>query len=162
MRCLAVPTPDESSSSTAPRLRDTPGVSRGNVEIVRRLYEAFKTRDNVWPFEVYDPEIEWEESDAGELVSAGFEPVYRGHDGVRAFWRQWLEAWESIDFRLDDLIDAGDQVVALIWQRNRGRASGAVVEYEYAQVWTLRNGLVIRQRGFIDRQDALRAVGLAK
>ena len=62
--------------------------------------------------------------------------------------------------RLDDLIDAGEEVVALIWQRNRGRASGGVVEYEYAQVWTLRTGLVIRQRTFIRRQDALRLVGL--
>jgi ketosteroid isomerase-like protein len=79
---------------------------------------------------------------------------------VQAFWRQWLEAWESIDFRLGDLIDAGEEVVALIWQRNRGPASGAVVEYEYAQVWTLRTGLVIRQRTFIRRQDALRLVGL--
>lgn len=58
------------------------------------------------------------------------------------------------------LIAAGEEVVALIWQRNRGRASGAAVEYEYAQVWTLRAGLVIRQRTFIRRQDALRAVGL--
>lgn len=134
-------------------------MSAQNVEIVRRLYEAFRTRDNTWPFEVYDPEIEWENSDAG-LPSVGFEPVYRGHAGVRAFWRQWLEAWESIDFRLDDLMDAGEEVVALIWQRNRGRASGAVVEYEYAQVWTLRAGLVIRQRTFMHRQDALRVVGL--
>ena len=126
------------------------------MEIVRRLYEAFETRDNVSPFEVYDPEIEWY---AG-VPGVGFEPVYRGHDGVRAFWRYFLTSWESIEFRLDDLIDAGDEVVALIWQRNRGRASGAVVEYEYAQVWTLRDGLVTRLRNFLSRQEALKAVGL--
>jgi uncharacterized protein len=111
----------------------------------------------VWPFEVYDPDIEWY---PGGIEGVGFEQVYRGHDGVRAFWRHWLESWESMEFRVDDLIDAGDEVVALIWQRNRGRASGAVVEYEWAQVWTLRNSLVTRQRIFMRREDALKAVGL--
>jgi ketosteroid isomerase-like protein len=132
-------------------------VSQENVEIVRGLYDAFETRDNVWPFEVYDAKIEWY---PGALDAVGFEPVYRGHDGVRAYWRNWLESWESIEFRLDDLIDAGDEVVALIWQRNRG-ASGAVVEYEYAQVWTLRDGMVPRQCTFVRREDALKAVRLS-
>ena len=69
----------------------------------------------MWPFEVYGPEIEWYSGFDG----LGFEQVYRGHDGVRAYWRHWLEAWESIEFHLDDVIDAGDQVVALIWQGSR-------------------------------------------
>ena len=54
----------------------------------------------------------------------------------------------------------GVRVVALIWQRNRGRASGAVVEYEYAQVWTLREGRATGQRTFVRQEDAARAVGL--
>jgi uncharacterized protein len=134
-------------------------MSQENVEIVRRLYDAFETRDNALPFAVYDTEIEWY---SGGLEGVGFEPVYRGHDGVRAYWRYWLQSWESIEFRLDHLIDAGGEVVALIWQRNRGRASGAVVEYEYAQVWTLRDGVVTRQRTFMRQEDALEAVGLAE
>ena len=97
-----------------------------------------------------------------QLRASGSSRFYRGHDGVRAYWRYWLESWESIEFRLDDLIDAGDEVVALIWQRNRGRASGAVVEYEYAQVWALRDGLVTRQRTFVRQEEALKAVGLAE
>jgi ketosteroid isomerase-like protein len=88
--------------------------------------------------------------------------VYRGHEGVRSFWRQWLEAWESIEFRLDELIDAGDEIVALLWQVNRGRASGVEVpQGEWAQVWTLRDGRVVRVRAFGDPAEALRAVGLA-
>ena len=51
-------------------------------------------------------------------------------------------------------------MVALIWHGNRGRASGAVVEYEYAQAWTLRDGRVVRQRTFLDRSEGLAAVAL--
>jgi hypothetical protein len=94
---------------------ETSGYSRAlsaeNVELVRRIIEAFRTRDNAWLFEVYDPDVEWDVSRVPWTLELGFEPIYRGHDGVRAFWRQWLDAWESIEFRVDDVIDGGDEVV---------------------------------------------------
>jgi ketosteroid isomerase-like protein len=135
-------------------------MSSTNVELVRRLYDAFKARENSWPFEVYDRDIEWDLKGWPQMVDLGIEPIYHGHDGVRAFWRQWLEAWESIEFRLDDLIDAGDDVVALISQVSRGRVSGAEVPTSYAMVWTVRDGMVVRMRNFGDRAEALRAAGL--
>lgn len=135
-------------------------MSEQNVELVRSLYEAFARRDNVSPFAAYDRDIEWEGSNWPELADLGFDHVYRGHEGVRKFWRHWLDAWVSIDFRLE-LRDAGDDVVALIWQQNCGRASGVVVEQVYAQVWTLRDGKVVRMRIFGDQNQALAAVGLA-
>jgi ketosteroid isomerase-like protein len=141
-------------------------MSAENVELVRQLYEWFAARENAKPFEVYDPDIEWDVSRqfaTGPVpgFGVGFDQVYRGHEGVRSFWRQWLEAWESIEFRLDDLIDAGDEVVALLWQVNRGRASGVeVLVGEWAQVWTVRDRKVVRMRAFRDRADALRAAGL--
>ena len=156
-------------------------MSQENVEIVRRLYEAFETRDNVSPFEFYDPEIEWYPG----VPDVGFEPVYRGHDGVREFWRSFLASWESIEFRLDELIDAGDEVVALIWEvwtewrvtaerfidvgdkvvtietiRGRGRGSGVETEGRYASIWTLQHGRVTRVEVGLDPQEALKAVGL--
>jgi hypothetical protein len=65
-------------------------MSAENVELVRQLHEAFAARGNAWPFEVYDPDIEFDASGWPELVELGTEPIYRGHEGVRAFWRQWL------------------------------------------------------------------------
>jgi ketosteroid isomerase-like protein len=134
-------------------------MSAENVELVRRLYAAFKAGDNVWPFEVYDAEIEWDISAVPWGLELGFEPIYRGHDGVRAFWRHWLDAWESIEFRVEEVIDAGDEVVAFYSLVNRGRASGAEVAGAYAQIWTVRNRKVVRLRLFADRAEALRAVG---
>jgi ketosteroid isomerase-like protein len=135
-------------------------MSAENVELVRRLFEAYRTRDNLWPFEVYDPGIEVDVRGQPELVALDWEPVYRGHDGFRRWGRHWLSAWGSIDFHVDDLIDAGDEVVALISQVNRGRASGVEVAMVYAWVWTLQDGMVMRLRVFGDRTEALRAVGL--
>ena len=65
--------------------------------------------------------------------------IYHGHEGVRAYWRNWLSAWSDLDFELQDVVDAGDEVVALIRnQRQWGRHSGIVTEMPpYGLVFTI-------------------------
>src|SRR5437870_5311980 len=110
-------------------------MSRENVEIVRELHAAFARRDNEAPFTVYDPEIEWDMSSGFLLPSA--ESVYRGHEGVRRYWRTWLEAWEFIDGPIERLVDASENVVTLFGPtKARGKRSGVDVEVPpWAQVW---------------------------
>ena len=87
---------------------------------------------------------------------------YRGHEGVRAYWRRWLQAWKDIQFEVDDVLDAGDEVVALIRdQRQWGRESGiATVMPPYGLVFTIRDGKVVRWRSYPSQESALEAVGL--
>jgi ketosteroid isomerase-like protein len=122
-------------------------MSEENVEIVRRLHEAFAERDNESPFSVYDPDIEWDMSRSLAPLP-GEERIYHGHDGVRRYWRAWLVAWEYVDAPVERLIDAGDHVVSLFGPMTvKGKASGAAVELPpWAQVWTLRKGKVVRMR----------------
>jgi ketosteroid isomerase-like protein len=82
---------------------------------------------------------------------------------VRAALRDWFEAWESIAYLPTEMIDAGgDEVLALVRVTARGRASGAEVSYEHGQLWTLRDGRVVRMRVFSDHDEALRAAGLTE
>jgi hypothetical protein len=37
--------------------------------------------------------------------------VYRGKEAVMRWWREWLTAWETVEFDYE-LMDAGDRVVA--------------------------------------------------
>ena len=136
-------------------------MSQENVEIVRALLEDFAHRQHERAFELYDPEIEW---DASRMVvglpdAAG---VYHGHEGVRAYWRNWLSAWSDLDFEIQDVVDAGDAVVALSRnQRQWGRHSGIVTEVQpYGLVFTIRDGKVVRWRAYPDQDSALEAAGL--
>jgi ketosteroid isomerase-like protein len=136
-------------------------MSQENVEIVRTLLDGFAHRQHERAFELYDPEIEW---DASRMVvglpdAAG---VYHGHEGVRAYWRNWLSAWSDLDFELQDVVDGGDEVVALIRnQRQWGRHSGIVTEVQpYGLVFTIRDGKVVRWRAYPDQGSALEAAGL--
>jgi ketosteroid isomerase-like protein len=136
-------------------------MSQENVEIVRTLLDGFAHRQHERAFELYDPEIEW---DASRLVvelpdAAG---VYHGHEGVRTYWRSWLSAWSDLDFEVQDVVDGGDEVVALIRnQRQWGRQSGIVTEVApYGLVFTIRDGKVVRWRAYPDQDSALEAAGL--
>jgi ketosteroid isomerase-like protein len=136
-------------------------VSETNVEIVRELLTAFQRRDHEHAFDFYDPDIEWDGTRMGgqPLVVAG---VYLGHEGVRAYWRDWLSAWRDLEFEIQDVRDAGDEAVALIRnQRQWGRYSGIETEVApYGIVFTFRDGKVVRWRAFGDQQSALKAAGL--
>src|SRR4051794_25198979 len=89
------------------------GVSQENVETVRMLLDAFARRDHEMAFDYYAEDIEWDATgtpfDIPDLAG-----MYRGHDGVRKYWRRWLTAWRDIRFEVEDVVGAGDDVVALI------------------------------------------------
>jgi ketosteroid isomerase-like protein len=132
------------------------GVSKQNVDIVRAILDAFNRGDTRSFLDMCDPEIEWDVS--RRLVDPA---TYHGHIGVEKFFEQQLEAWEEAPaMEAEDLVDAGDQVVAFVRVHGRGKGSGAAVEARIAQVWTICGGKATRLEYFGDRSEALKAVGL--
>ena len=88
------------------------------------------------------------------------EAQWHGHDGLRMFFRDYYETWEDLQDTVEELIDAGDHVVAVVDSRGRGRASGAEVEWgRHASVWTVRDGRIVRVVWFRTRDEALEAAG---
>jgi ketosteroid isomerase-like protein len=135
-------------------------MSEENVEVVRRVYEASARRDTDAILALYDPKVEWDSSRIPESRLTGQEHI-RGHEGMRALFREWSEAWESFEDECEDLIDAGDQVISVVTRRGRGRTSGAETSAPRAGIWTLREGKVVRVVWFPTRGEALEAAGLS-
>ncbi len=131
-------------------------MSRENVEVVRRVYDAAIRRDAEGLLELYDPEVELDDSRTppGELSGGR---VFRGREGVREAFRKYHEAWESIEDDCEELIDAGEHVISVVTSRGRGRASGAEVERTHYGVWTIRQGKIARVVWFATRHEALEA-----
>lgn len=130
-------------------------MSAENVEIVRRVYAARGDPEAVLAY--YDPDVEFDASRFafGRLV--GGAGVYRGHEGLRQFFREYYSAWSQIEDAYEELIDAGESVVTVVRARGRGRRSGVEVETSSAAVWTIRDGKVVRVEWFSDRDEALEA-----
>jgi ketosteroid isomerase-like protein len=137
--------------------RDTPlAMAHENANVVRAVVDAQQRRDWQAFRRLYDPDIEWE--DASGLW--GDWGIRCGFDEVRDAWVTWFEAFEQVDFQIEELIEAGDKVVAFIRARGRGRESGLVIDQRLPSVWTVRGGRVVRVRGYREAGDALEAAGL--
>ena len=129
--------------------------------MVRGIYDAVARRDVETPFVVYAEDIVWDISNA-RRAAVYPKRVWHGHEGVRQFWRDGLSVFGKVDLDVEELIDAGDQVLAVIREREVGRGSGVPVETSHLAVWTLADGKVTRMQMFDDRPEALEAAGLSE
>ena len=128
-------------------------MSEENVEIVRRAfaYEIYGVGDRAEAEAIFDPNVVMNPIDEG--------PSY-GFDAMRSDWERWASAFEELEVTAEEFIDAGDRVLVTAYHRGRGRGSGVEVDTRFYELYTLRDGKVVRVDEFTDRPDALEAAGL--
>jgi uncharacterized protein len=130
-------------------------MSQENVEIVRRAFEAHQRRDDEAIFSLYDPAIEIQDDPTVPWLTR-----YCGFQGLRDFFRDRTAALPSQDVEVEEWIDAGDDVIAVLHFRARGRHSGVSLEFRQAHAWTVQSGKLTRLRIYRRKSQALEAVGL--
>jgi hypothetical protein len=144
-------------------------MSRENVEVVKAVIPQPDT-DLIPLFRDEDTFARWREV-VSPLLTDDFESVmvfpaqtrtYVGVEGLRKNWLDWLEPWATYRATIDELIDVGERVVALIRNHGRREDMEAEVELVGASVATFRGGKVARWEDYADRAQALEAAGLAK
>jgi ketosteroid isomerase-like protein len=134
-------------------------VSQENVQIVRRVYEAVARRDAEAVLALYDPKIEF---DLTRIAFPGLQGIYRGHEGLRTWFRAWYEAWETLENVVEELSDAGEGVISRQYMRARGRTSGVDLEgIRTWAVWTIQDGRISRVAWYPSREEALTDLGPA-
>jgi ketosteroid isomerase-like protein len=130
-------------------------MSQENVEIVRRSLEALARRDTdamgALVREHLAPDFEFESAMTGR--------TYRGASEV---WDLAADLWDTLDYALavEEVIDLGDRVVAVLRISGRGARSGAPVSQRVAILWTFEDNRVVRGKSFTSRDEALQATGL--
>jgi ketosteroid isomerase-like protein len=130
-------------------------MAQEHVEIVRRVYERWEEGD-FRERDVFDPLIVF-------IMGPGFPEagIYLGTDRVAEYMRGFLEPWERVTMRAEELFPAGDSVVAAVHQTGVGRGSGAVTDLRYFAVWSFRGSRAIRFETFREGADAFGAAGLS-
>jgi ketosteroid isomerase-like protein len=132
-------------------------MSRENVELVRVGFEHFiATGEPAW--DTLHEQVEVHDHD----IMDGRE--YRGHADVRRWlFEDWAAAWSEWSAEPAEFIDVDDdRVVAVFRVRAKGRGSGVEIERQDAMVYVVRDMEVVRLDYYNDKQQALKAVGLAE
>jgi ketosteroid isomerase-like protein len=84
----------------------------------------------------------------------------QGHDGLRDWFEHVREAWAFFNASTTSFEVNGDWVVADGRSRGRGKGSAAEVEFDWTAVVRVDDGKVVRLGIYLDRNEALRAIGM--
>jgi ketosteroid isomerase-like protein len=134
-------------------------MSQENVYVVRRWWEGFN-EDGMPPLSLCDDEI--------EINNPPDFPVrgpFQGHNGVRQWRDQVFEILDNARVEPEQIVDVhGDGETALMLLRATGTAryTEIEIEVEWAAIWTVRGGKLLKAQGYLNRADALEAAGLSE
>ena len=128
-------------------------MSQENVEIVREVYDAYSRGDYARVGGFHDPHI---------VVVTLEDGVVYGNDAALANYERWNEAWEWTETTVEEVIGHGNQVFLAARFQARGRGSGVEIDTRIYEVFTLRDGKIVRIDEFTEREKALEAAGLSE
>jgi ketosteroid isomerase-like protein len=124
-----------------------------DIEIVKAMFAAFAARDLQMVLALADPEIEFT-AVTGE--HAGRTDPYRGHDGLRAYFRDVAEVWEELRLTPREFRSAGD--VVLVTGKVSARSRERTVTGSTGWIWRVRDGKVVYGRVYASAADAIAAL----
>ena len=87
--------------------------------------------------------------------------VHRGIDAIGKLFVSWLDAYPDLRVEIQQAEARSDQVFLWVRFTGRGATSGIPLEMELAHVLTLRDGKATSVVEYMDRNEALEAVGLS-
>lgn len=136
-------------------------MSEGNLEFVRRNYELInaigRTEEFVDPEEIA-PDLwarlapDFELHERPDLPDA---KVYRGAEESKGFWRKTQELFAQISWEPVEFVDLGETVVVEARVVGIGRGSDVRIEADETDVFSFRDGLLVRLEAFPTKEEAL-------
>ena len=141
-------------------------MSRENVELVRTA--LFGTEVDLVPLaasgnfhQAFDAASFASDVEIFFATPSGPLVGYRGLEGLVAGWRDWLIPWESYVVEVDDVVDAGERVVALATLRGTTQHDGVEIQQPAAAVVALAGGKIVRVEFHLDQREALESAGVS-
>ena len=128
-------------------------MSQENVELIRAGFAAHNRGDLDALTELYDPDVVFETLLLG---------THHGNQAIRLIYEENQKTLSGYTVDPVELIDSGDQVLAVAQVNGVGPGSQIAMEDRdrFAFLFTLKNGRVVREQAFRNRDEALEAAGL--
>ena len=132
-------------------------MSRENVETVAELREAFERGGTEATLKLVAPDFEL----TMPSIYPGPNRVFHGPEAARQALEEWIDSFEDFRVELEEVLDAGDKVIAVVRESGRMRGSTTRIDAPFTAVFAFdEQGRVARLDWFTDRAEALEAVGL--
>jgi ketosteroid isomerase-like protein len=144
------------SRVSASRANREAEAERSPAEIARNGYAAWNTGDLDAFLDTVHPEIVWTTA----RVFPGLRSQYSGHDGIREFWKVFMEPWETLRIEDERMLEIDPQsVLCLIRFHARGR-DGIEADLRFTNHMVIREGKLFRFRSYPDWEQAVADLGI--
>ena len=120
---------------------------QSNVALIRKLYAAFGTGDVQTILDNLSPETEWINHGPSTIPYAGSR---KGVVQIREFFQIVGETTTGAKVTTTDFVANGDSVVSFGRYTATVRDTGAKIDSPVAQLFTIRDGKVVRWEGYSD------------
>ena len=125
-------------------------VSQHDAALLNSFYEALNVSDVDAVLELCGGEVEvYMPPDVVAAVAP------RGHRDVGEYVRGLFYSWHMYRPEPENFISAGDQVVALVHLRARGKGSRFEIEEDVADIFEFEGGKISKMRLYVQRDTAL-------
>ena len=125
-----------------------------NTKLVRQVYENFKSGDIKALLNLLAENIEWQ---LPEIENVPFSGTRRGQDQMGQFFASLVDTQEVQHFDPREFIAQGDKVVALGHYAWRVKSTGSEYGGDFAHVFTVHDGKVVRFHEYMDTAAAAAA-----
>jgi ketosteroid isomerase-like protein len=124
-----------------------------NAEFVGRMLAAYLAGDEETLQAAMGPDGEI--YGAPGLINSG---TYYGYEGFRQWISQWEEAWDEVDYELQDPVHFGETIVVIpVRITGRGAGSGLEVDSKFGWLWQVRDDKMVRFHAYPGIDEALEA-----
>jgi ketosteroid isomerase-like protein len=129
-------------------------MSQEDVKIVRSNYDHLNEVGEP-NREIYVPDLV---ADGSRLPGFG---IYQDLDAFLAAWLEYRNTFDEWWIEVEEVLDGqGERVFAAVRDGGRMKSSRSEVRNRLFHVWELREGKIVALTVFLDRTEALEAVGL--
>jgi ketosteroid isomerase-like protein len=134
-------------------------MSQTNVDVVRGMYESFAAGDVAAVVGAMHPEIVWNEAD--NFPYADGNPYVGPQAVAEGVFARCGSEWDGFGVEVEELLDAGDTVVALGRYVGVYKATGREQHTQFVHVWRLKGGKAARFQQYADTLQVARVIGSA-
>ena len=133
-------------------------MAQKNVEVIREMYSHWARGE--FPASFMDADVVHSRTGS---QTPDMEGEWRGHEDFGRAFAEYLHAFSDLRIEAEEIIDLDDdRVLVLSRHTAAGKLSGAPIEHELGDLFTLRAGKVVRYDSYWDRAEAMRAAGLSE
>lgn len=118
------------------------------IQVVQELYAAFGQADITAILNLLDEQVDWHF--VGRPQDVPFAGQRQGHQQMIDFFVTIDQTCEVLEFGPHEVIPMGDHVLALGHEQVRVKATDHIFETDWAHLFTVRDGKVVRLREFYD------------